>query len=104
MGREASRTRIEARVVELGGRLVEAQAPAHWTAARLDAWIDWAGGQTDIPAAIGEYVEDLTARAQAKGLVKDVRARTRFRDALTELLLAGTIAIGKPGGSAVPVV
>ena len=80
MGREASRTRIEARTVELGGRFAEVQAPAHWTNARLDAWIDWAGGAADIPAAIADYVEDLTARAQAKGLVKDVRARTRFRD------------------------
>src|SRR5450432_1359293 len=99
MGREASRTTIEARIVELGGRFVEVQAPAHWTGARLDAWIDWAAmfgqeGATDLPAAIAEVVEDLTAGAQAKGLVKDVAARTRFRDALTEALLAGAIAIG----------
>src|SRR5437764_668293 len=98
MGREASRTRIEARTVELGGRLVEVQAPAHWTAARLDAWIDWAAtrgqeGATDLPAAIADIVEDLTSRAQALGLVKDVRARTRFRDDLTEAPLAGVIAI-----------
>src|SRR3954463_10963443 len=95
MGREASRTRIETRVVELGGRHVEAQAPAHWTAARLDAWIDWAGGRTDIPAANVEYVEEKKGRAQVKGLVKDVRARTRFRDTLTEALLAGTLALGR---------
>jgi ribonucleoside-diphosphate reductase alpha chain len=94
MGREVSRTRIEARVVELGGRLIEVQAPAHWTGARLDAWIDWAGGAVDLPAAITDSVEDLTARAQAKGLVRDVSARTRFRDELTEALLAGVIAIG----------
>ncbi len=108
MVRETSRTRIETRVVELGGRLVEAQAPAHWPAARLDAWIDWAAGwtehATDIPAVISDFVEDLTSRAQDKGLVKDVRARTRFRDALTEALLAGTLAIGGArGGQAIPV-
>jgi ribonucleoside-diphosphate reductase alpha chain len=96
MGGEASRTRIEARVVEFGGRFVEAQAPAHWTDARLDAWIDWAGGATDLPAAIADFVEALTGRAQAKGLIKDVRARTGFRDALTEALLSGAIAIGSP--------
>ena len=105
MGREASRTRIEARTVELGGRLVEVQAPAHWTRARLDAWIDWAGGATDLPAAIAEAVEDLTARAQAQGLVKEVRARTRFRDELTEALLAGVIALAPArAGGPVPVV
>ena len=96
MGREASRTRIEARIAEVGGRLVEVQAPAHWTTARLDAWIDWAGGATDLPAAIADHVEALTAHAQAKGLIKDVRARTRFRDELTEALLAGVIAIVSP--------
>jgi len=101
MGREASRTRIEARVVELGGRFVEVQAPAHWTTARLDAWIDWTGGATDLPTAIGDFVEELTARAQAKGLIKDLRARTRFRDELTEALLAGAIAIG-PAASGPP--
>ncbi len=100
MGRETSRTRIEARTVDLGGRFAEVQAPAHWTNARLDAWIDWAGGASDTPMAITDFVEDLTARAQAKGLVKDVRARTRFRDELTEALLAGVIAIGgKPVGA-----
>jgi ribonucleoside-diphosphate reductase alpha chain len=110
MGREASRTRIEARTVEFGGRLVEVQAPAHWTAARLDAWIDWATmlgqeGATDLPAAIADAVEDLTARAQARGLVKDVRARTRFRDELTEALLAGVIAMAPArAGGPVPVV
>ena len=104
MGREAGRTRIEARTVERGGRLVEVRAPAHWTAARLDAWLDWAGGAQDLPAAIGDIVEDLTARAQAKGLIKDVRGRTRFRDDLTGALLAGEIAFAPPPGAAVPVV
>jgi ribonucleoside-diphosphate reductase alpha chain len=101
MGREASRTRIEARIAELGGRFVEVQAPAHWTAARVDAWIDWAGGATDLPAAIADHVESLTARAQARGLIKDVSARTRFRDELTEALLAGVIAVG-PAASGAP--
>ena len=96
MGREESRTRIEARAVERDGRFVEVLAPAHWTAARLDAWLDWAGQPIDLPAAIADYVEDLTAKAQAKGLIRDVRARTRFRDELTEALLGGIIAIGRP--------
>jgi len=93
---------IETRTIEQGGRIVEARAPAHWTAARLDAWIDWAGGETDIPAAVEAYVEALTGRAQEKGLVRDVRARTRFRDQLTEALLAGVIAIGPPPAAAAP--
>ncbi|HEY3951297.1 ribonucleotide reductase [Phenylobacterium sp.] len=109
MGRQASRTGIEARAIERGGRLVEVMAPAHWTTARLEGWLDWPdlkvkGAVADLPAAIADYVEDLTARAQAKGLVKDVRARTRFRDDLTEALLSGVIAIGPRPGAAVAVV
>ena len=105
MARDVSRTRIEARIAEVGGRCVEVQAPAHWTTAQLDAWIEWAGGATDLAQAIADYVEDLTARAQAKGLVKDVRARTRFRDDLTEALLTGSIAIGgAPQGTPIRVV
>ncbi len=94
MVREESRTRFEARTVELAGRVVDVQAPAHWTMAQLDAWIDWANGATDLPAAVDDFVEDLTIRAQARGLVKDVAARTRFRDALSEALLSGSVAIG----------
>jgi ribonucleoside-diphosphate reductase alpha chain len=108
MGREASRTGlqiggIETRTVERDGRLVEVQAPAHWTTPRLEAWLDWAGGEAiDMAAAIEAFVEDLTARAQTKGLVRDVRARTRFRDQLTEALLTGVISLDRapPASSA----
>jgi ribonucleoside-diphosphate reductase alpha chain len=96
MAREASSTSIETRALEAGGRIVEARGPAHWTNARLEAWIDWAGGAADVAVAVTDYVEALTERAQAKGLVRDVRARTRFRDELTETLLRGRIAIGRP--------
>ncbi len=94
MVRETSRTRIEARAVEFAGRVLDVQAPAHWTTAQLDAWVDWADGDPDIVGAIEDFVEDLTTRAQAKSLVKDVAARTRFRDELTFGLLNGAIAIG----------
>jgi ribonucleoside-diphosphate reductase alpha chain len=100
MGREASRTRIESRAIERHGRFVEVQAPAHWTTARLEAWLDWAGGDEDLPAAVTDRVETLTGRAQAKGLFKDVRARTRFRDDLTEALLLGVIALAEPASKA----
>ncbi|MDB5417431.1 MAG: ribonucleotide reductase, partial [Phenylobacterium sp.] len=85
---------IEGRILELGDRLAEVEAPAHWTDAQAEAWLDWAGGETDLAGAVAEHVEQLTARAQAKGLLKDLRARTRFRDDLTEGLLSGAIALG----------
>ncbi|MCR5875543.1 ribonucleotide reductase [Phenylobacterium sp. J426] len=93
MGRDAPRVGIEGRIVERPDGLVEVDAPAHWTDARVEAWLDWAGGRVDLAAAIVEYSEALTARAQAKGLVKDLRARRRFREGLTEALLLGAVAI-----------
>ena len=105
MGREASEAGLESLFVELSDRVVAARAPGHWTGARLEAWIDWAAGETDMSQALADYVEALTAKAQARGLVKDVRARTRFRDELTEALLAGVLAIGHaPAELPIPVV
>jgi len=104
MGREASEAGLESLFVELSDRVAAAQAPGHWTGARLEAWIDWAAGETDMSQAVADYVEALTANAQARGLVKDVRARTLFRDELTEALLAGVLAIGHaPAGRPIPV-
>ena len=98
MGSEGSETGFESLFVELPGRIVEARAPAHWTGARLEAWIDWADGETDVAETVADYVEELTARAQARGLVTDVRGRTRFRDELTGALRAGVLAIGHDRG------
>ena len=98
MSNEGSETGFESLFVELPDRIVEANAPAHWTGARLEAWIDWADGETDVAKTVADYVEELTARAQARGLVKDVRARTQFRDELTRAMRAGVLAIGHDRG------
>jgi ribonucleoside-diphosphate reductase alpha chain len=96
MAADAPKTAIEGRILELADRLVEVEAPAHWTQAQVEAWLDWAGGAGDLAAAIADHVEELTVRAQAKGLLRDVRARTRFRDDLTEAMLGGRVALGLP--------
>ena len=62
----------------VAGPIVKAHQFYPQIAAKRFSDIDWAGA-TDLPSAIADYVEDITAKAQAKGLVKDVRARTRFR-------------------------
>jgi ribonucleoside-diphosphate reductase alpha chain len=86
---------VEGRILELGGRLVEVEAPAHWTGARVEAWLDWAGGRTDLGAAIVEYAYAVTAKAHAKGLLKDPEARTQFRLELTDAMLAGALAFAR---------
>lgn len=92
-----SRAGIEGRILELGDRLVEVETPAHFTNARLEAWIDWAGGRTDLAAAVLQYAYGLAGKAQAKGLTKDLRTRTRFREAITDAMLLGTIALAPAG-------
>jgi ribonucleoside-diphosphate reductase alpha chain len=94
---ETSRAGIEGRILELGDRLVEVEAPAHFTNARVEAWIDWAGGRTDLAAAILQYAYALAGKAQARGLTKDLKSRTRFREAITEAMMLGTVAL-KPAG------
>lgn len=96
MGSEASRAGIEGRTLELGDRLVEVDAPAHFTNARVEAWIDWAGGRTDLATAIQQYAYGLAGKAQGKGLTEDLRDRTRFREAISEAMLLGEIALSGP--------
>jgi ribonucleoside-diphosphate reductase alpha chain len=102
MDDETSRAGIEGRILELGDRLVEVEAPAHFTAARVEAWIDWAGGRTDLAAAILEAAYALAGQAQAKGLTKDLKSRTRFREQIAEAMLLGHVAL-IPGGAALKV-
>jgi len=94
MGSQVSPDGIEERELELADRVVTARAPSGWTDARVEAWIDWAGGEPDVCAAIGEFVETLARRALAKGLVQDAAGRAGFRDALNAALLNGAVAIG----------
>jgi len=88
----AHRDGIEARTLELADRAVRVLAPAGWTDAQVEAWIDWAGGETDVVAAIEEFAETLARRAQTKGLVAD-GARDSFREGLAAALLRGAVAI-----------
>jgi ribonucleoside-diphosphate reductase alpha chain len=104
MGHQVSPGGIEERELELADRIVTVRAPSGWTDAQVEAWIDWAGGETDLAAAIGEFVETLTRRALAKGLVKETAERAAFRDALGGALLSGAIAIGAAPQSRAPVI
>lgn len=104
MGEGAWRAGIEGRVLELSSGLVELQAPAAWTDARAEAWLDWADGEANVTEAITHYVEALALQAQARGIVKDARGRGRFRDELAEALARGVIAIGAPPPGSRPLV
>jgi ribonucleoside-diphosphate reductase alpha chain len=104
---------FEPRVIERPNTVVEVAAPAAWTAARVEAWLDWADAQaTDFPAGdsgalaydddaqamaiLGGgpalYARRLAAWGQSMGLLRTAVAARGFRDALLTSLLAGLAA------------
>jgi ribonucleoside-diphosphate reductase alpha chain len=91
--------RIERRLLERAGAVVEVLAPAAWTDARVEAWLDWAGGEADLPAAIFSRAEALAGRADALGLFKDAAARASFRRDLGAAMMAGRIALADSGAA-----
>jgi ribonucleoside-diphosphate reductase alpha chain len=96
--------RIERRSLERAGRVVEVLAPAAWTDARVEAWLDWSGGETDLPAAIFRRAEAIAGEADALDLIDDATARAGFRRDLGAAMLAGRIAIAEPRAPATPLI
>ena len=85
--------RVERRTLERRGDVVEVAAPSAWPNAQVEAWLDWADGDTDLPAAIFRFAEAQVKAGQRLGLFEGVGARGRFRRELGAALLAGRIAL-----------
>ncbi|MDP1616431.1 ribonucleotide reductase [Phenylobacterium sp.] len=85
--------RVERRTLERRGDVVEVAAPSAWPNAQVEAWLDWAEGDTDLPAAIFRFAEAQVKAGQRLGLFEGVGARGRFRRELGAALLAGQIAL-----------
>ena len=49
--------KMERRTLERSSDVVEVLAPAAWPNAQVEAWLDWAGGDVDLPAAIFRFAE-----------------------------------------------
>ena len=94
--------RIERRPLERAGGVVEVLAPAAWTNARVEAWLDWSGGETDLPAAIFRRAEAIAAEADSRGLLNDSTARAGFRRDLGAAMMAGRLALADPEASVAP--
>ncbi|WP_312166227.1 ribonucleotide reductase [Phenylobacterium sp.] len=89
----AEAARIERRTLERASSVAEVLAPASWTDARVEAWLDWLGEEADLPAAIFRFAEDLVQLGDARGLFETARARAAFRRDLGAAMLAGQIAM-----------
>jgi ribonucleoside-diphosphate reductase alpha chain len=107
----AAEQRRTVREIERHGRFVQVQAPAGWSTARLDAWLDWAERQPrdlpriaeparDRPAGpdlLDGWAERLGAWGRAIGLFGGARDTAVFVAELTAICRLGLAAPG--GGS-----
>ena len=107
---------IEARLVERPNAVVEVLAPADWTSARIEAWLDWAGETPlDLPDDLGAslteiepvlaglldggpaaYAQRLAAVGLSGGVFDDARAASGFRDELLASVIGGFAAPALP--------
>jgi ribonucleoside-diphosphate reductase alpha chain len=104
---------FEPRVIERPDRIVDVVAPASWSSARIEAWLDWADGLArDFPdgdtsaLAYDEpaesildggpalYARRLAAWGLGRGVFGSPTEAREFRDALVVSLLAGLAAPG----------
>ena len=88
--------RIEQRTLERAACVAEVLAPASWTNARVEAWLDWLDEEADLPAAVFRYAEELVQLGDATGLFDSARARSGFRRDLGAAMLAGQLAVEGP--------
>ena len=72
MGAEAAR--IERRTLERASSVNDVLAPASWTDARVEAWLDWLGEDADLPAAVFRFAEDLVQRGDSAALFETAGA------------------------------
>ncbi len=104
----------EVRVIDRAGAMIEVVAPRHWTTARIDAWLDWAGDlPADYPIAQASaelgtgaeiapllqggpdrYAHRLAAWGNALGLFDTIADALNFRAALLDLMARGLAAPG----------
>ena len=96
----ASAPSIELREIERADAVIEVWAPEGWTDARVEAWLDWAGGPLDADAPLGggpaRYAERVARAGLSDGLFGDAADADAFRDALLASMLSG---VASPAGA-----
>ena len=107
---------IEPRRIERAGEVAETLAPAGWTSARIEAWLDWADaspldlpddldvGLTEMEPALAAllgggpaaYAQRLAACGLNSGVFDSTAAASLFRDELLSSLIQGLAAPALP--------
>lgn len=98
---------MEWRDLERADSIIVVAAPAAWTDARVEAWLDWAGTiepKAPLGGGPARYAERVAKIGLARGLFGDKADAAGFKDALLATMLAGyaTPAGGQAGLSRLP--
>ncbi|MDR6625455.1 ribonucleotide reductase [Caulobacter segnis] len=93
---------MEWRDLERADSIIVVAAPAAWTDARVEAWLDWAGTiepKAPLGGGPARYADRVAKIGLARGLFGDKADAAGFRDALLATMLAGyaTPAGGQAG-------
>jgi ribonucleoside-diphosphate reductase alpha chain len=93
---------MEWRDLERADSIIVVAAPAAWTDARVEAWLDWAGTiapKAPLGGGPARYADRVAKIGLARGLFGDKADAAGFRDALLATMLAGyaTPAGGQTG-------
>ena len=105
-GDQRAALELHSRTLERSGAEFSVRAPAAWSTARLDAWLDWAtaldlpGSTESVDAAAHAYAQRLAAVGDAMGLFSDANEALRFRGELEACLLLGLASPAGPAGDA----
>jgi ribonucleoside-diphosphate reductase alpha chain len=108
---------LATRTLERPDGVVEVEAPAHWTTAQLEAWLNWAETLPTAPlesdfaiaaplgrASLGNaplrYAHGLAARGWSLGLFASPEDASRFIDGIVATLFGGMAAPGAPRAAA----
>jgi len=105
---------LDVHQLERSGGFTRTLAPAHWSRARVEAWLDWADLQPVVGAsgagpgpvnhaaapaldgALARYAERLASRGMALGLFEGAGDAATFREALFFSLIEGRAAPACP--------
>lgn len=98
---------MEWRDLERADSIIVVAAPAAWTDARVEAWLDWAGTiepKAPLGGGPARYAERVAKIGLSRGLFGDKADAAAFKDALLATMLAGfaTPAGGQAGLSLLP--
>ncbi|OXE37299.1 MAG: ribonucleotide reductase [Phenylobacterium zucineum] len=94
-------SKIERRALERPNGVIEVMAPAAWSDARVESWLEWAGENPDLPSALFRRADSIASQAEVLGFI-DTQGHADFRRDLGAALTAGRLAVSEPKAGELP--